>query len=269
MFTFNFQLSTFILTNSEIKYYSSLLKKKERRQERKFLVEGKRILADALESSYQCEIVIMTHEFAETDTVITPLLRSRPVRKEVISARDFQKLSDTEHPQGVTGVFRMPDISETAFGSSPLICALEGISDPGNLGTIIRNCDWFGITEILISGDSTELYSPKSIRSTMGSVFHVRALQTDNFHTTLSSLKANGYKVIAADMQGENLYEYKRPEKTIITMCSEASGPTEELLRVCNSKITIPRIGRAESLNVANASAVIFSQLTRGKSSEL
>lgn len=251
------------MTKNEIKYYSSLLNKKYRAAERKFLVEGKRIILDALAGSYKCEAVFASHDFYSAERDFFAETENRNIRTEVLQKRDFLRLCDTENPQGIAGVFHMQEYPEESFGSAGLICALEDISDPGNLGTIIRNCDWFGVTEIVVSSGSADIYNPKCIRSTMGSIFHVSVLQTDNFISILKSLKGKGYSILNSDMNGESLFTIQSNLKSVIALSNEAFGPSQQLSSIADRTITIPRLGKAESLNVANASAVILAQLTK------
>jgi RNA methyltransferase, TrmH family len=144
-----------------------------------------------------------------------------------------------------------------------LIAALDGINDPGNVGTIIRNADWFGVKEILLSNDCADVYNPKTIRASAGSIFHLSMMIEDNLIRSLSSLKQKGYRILCADITGKNIYQYKKDEKAIIVFSNEANGPSDELLNTANERVTVPKKGKAESLNVASASAVILSELTK------
>ena len=144
-----------------------------------------------------------------------------------------------------------------------MIVALENISDPGNLGTIIRNCDWFGVNNILLSKECAEIYNQKVIRASMGSLFHLSIIEENDLINSLKDLKTKNYDIVTADLDGENLYKFKRGKDIAIVFCNEANGPSKELLKISNRKITIPQKGKAESLNVASASAVILSELTR------
>jgi TrmH family RNA methyltransferase len=151
------------------------------------------------------------------------------------------------------------------LGHSNLIVALDNISDPGNAGTIIRNCDWFGIKELILGENCVELYNPKVLRASMGSVFHLEISETQNLIDTLKKLKEKGYSIICTDMKGENVFKYYLGEKSIIIFSNEAAGPSQEILNLADKKITIPQIGNAESLNVASASAVILAEFTKRK----
>lgn len=251
-----------MLSKIELKYYSSLLRKKIRSEEGKFLCEGRRMIEEGLHSSFKCEIVFASTHFRENNPDFMKSLEEFNLRTEPVTNSDFQKLSDTENPQGIAAVFHMPGVKEH-IGKSDLIVALENVADPGNAGTIIRTGDWFGIKEVVLSENSVELYNPKVLRSSMGSVFHLKAFESPNFFDTLRDLKSKGYRILCADMEGENVFDFVPDAKSVLVLSSEAQGPSEELLSMSDNVLAIPRLGRAESLNVASASAVILAEITR------
>lgn len=250
-----------MLTKNELKYYSSLLLKKNRKSENKFLVEGEKLVHEGLGSSYKCELLVVTKDYYSLKREMIESKLDNSTRFEIVSNTDFNRISDTKSPQGIVAVFNIPSIGK--IFATDLIIALENISDPGNVGTIIRNCDWFGIKQIMLSNDCTDIYNPKVVRSTMGSLFHLDVNEVESFYTTLNELKKEGCDLLCADMTGENVYDIKLNKKSVVIFCNEANGPTEKLLELIDKQITIPKIGSAESLNVANASAVILSQITR------
>jgi len=139
---------------------------------------------------------------------------------------------------------------------------LDNISDPGNLGTILRNCDWFGIKNILLSDSIVDYTNPKVIRSSMGSVFHVNIFEEVKTES-LMKLKEKGYEILCADVEGENIFTYRSDLKKILVLSSESHGPSNHIEKLSDKKICIPKIGNAESLNVASASAVLLAILTK------
>ena len=168
-------------------------------------------------------------------------------------------------PQGITAVFRIPENKKIEEIKSNTVVYAENIADPGNLGTIIRICDWFGIETLLVSDNTVDVYNSKVIRSSMGSIFHINITEDVN-HKNLETLKKKGYKLLCADLQGESLYDFDIPDKKIIAFSNETAGPSEELLKRSDHKITIPKFGKAESLNVASASAIIISEIAKKSS---
>jgi TrmH family RNA methyltransferase len=253
-----------MITKNELKYFSSLLIKKYRQQEKKFLVEGIKLTEEGLNCNYECEIIFATNDFNEKNEAVVSTLKKN-FRIEIIKSLDFKRLSDTMNPQGIITVFKMKKDSIFNINkiNSNFIVAMENISDPGNLGTIIRNCDWFGVKDILISKDSVEIYNPKVVRSTMGSLFHLNIYTEIDIINELLPFKTKGYQFVCADLKGESIYDFKSNDKIILFLSNEANGPSQELLKISDKKIAIPKFGIAESLNVASASAVIIAELIR------
>jgi RNA methyltransferase, TrmH family len=251
-----------MLTKNELKYYSSLLNKKFRLETNKFLVEGSKLISEATEYGFECEIIIHTHLFEEENDLSILKFLSGAKRVECIKNPDFRKLTDTKSPQEIVGVFYSKESRQSLY-EGKLIVALENINDPGNLGSIIRNCDWFGVNHVVLSKDCAEVFNPKVIRSSAGSVFHISFNRTEQFYTELETLKNDGYKILCTDLDGENIYDRKWEGKVIVVMSNEANGPTDRLLQIAGAIITIPSRGKAESLNVASACAVILSEVSR------
>ncbi|RKY93280.1 MAG: hypothetical protein DRQ01_05130, partial [Ignavibacteriae bacterium] len=209
------------------------------------------------------EIVFVTNKFAAEEVQFIKNLESRNFKVAVLKSVDFNKVSDTKTPQGITAVFenKKTKLNLHSF-DDPLLVYLENISDPGNLGTIIRTCDWFGIQNIFLSKESSEIFNPKVIRSSMGSVFHINIFEGVTLDE-ISVLKKSGYEFLCGDMGGEIVYDIIKEKHTILFLANESSGPSEKLLSIIDKKITIPGKGKAESLNVASASAIILAELTK------
>ena len=251
-----------MISNNELKYYASLLNKKYRKIENKFLIEGKKIVEEGLAGNYECEKVFITGKFEETNPELIKKIRSYKVPLEVLKSIEFKRISDTKAPQGIAAALKK---KSTVFSPSCIkdkfLVYLEDINDPGNLGTIIRNCDWFGINNILLSKESAEMYNPKVLRASMGSVFHLNIFE-DITLKEIIHLKNSSYKFICSDIEGKNVFDFKRNNKIILFLSNESEGPSQELLSITDHKITIPRKGKAESLNVASASAIMLAVLT-------
>lgn len=251
-----------MLSKNGVKYYSTLLLKKYRDRERKFIVEGKRLVEEALNSSFECEVVVVTENFVSSNhDLVSEIQKAHTL--EIVKEVDFNRMTDTQNPQGILAVLKKTNLKFIFEPNSNFILALENISDPGNLGTIFRNADWFGIGQIILSNDSAEVYNPKVLRASMGSVFHVEFSDGLDLYHELNHLKENGYQIVTAGMKGENVYSFNKPEKFVLVLCNEAHGASEKLLEITDSQITIPRKGKAESLNVASASAVLLSEFTK------
>lgn len=251
-----------MLTQNELKYYSALQQKKYRQKEKKFIVEGKRLVEEVLKSKYKCELVIINESFSQKDNSMLTKI-NKGTKTEIITDKNFQKLTDTKTPQGIATVVSMLSSSIKISKDENMVVALEDISDPGNVGTIIRTCDWFGIRSVIVSPDSVDMFNPKVIRSTMGSLFHINVYESEDFYSDLSILKKEGRKILCSDMSGENIFTHKTEESAVLILSNEAHGPTEKLLKLSDEIITIPKYGNAESLNVASAAAVMIAELTK------
>jgi RNA methyltransferase, TrmH family len=250
-----------MISKNELKYYSGLLKKKSREKEQKFIAEGERIVSEGLKSDFKCEKIIVTNEFFEREKNFLDKLITDKNLLSAVKAQEFKKISNTVNSQGIAAVFKIPQRDNQLNNiDSKLIVCLENISDPGNVGTILRNCDWFGMDSIISLKECAEVYNPKTIRASMGAIFHLNIFTEIEFDR-LTSLKQNGYKILTADLKGENIYKFRIPQKSIIIFSNEAYGPSQNLLNLSDHLITVPKYGNAESLNVASASAVILGQL--------
>lgn len=249
-----------MLSKNNIKLIKSLSQKKYRNSEKLFVVEGKKAILEGLKSKYKCELVVASQSFLEANQAFIDEL-PKNISMTIEPNKLFEKIAETVTPQGILALFKIPEQSTFNFADEKIIVALENISDPGNLGTIIRTCDWFGIKKILISEDSADIYNPKTVRSTMGSIFHVDVHECDNFYSTLSDVKKSGYKILTAHLLGKNIFDYKPTKNNLVCFCNEANGPSEKLQAMSDDFLNIPSKGKAESLNVASAAAIIISHL--------
>lgn len=253
-----------MILKKELQYYSSLLTKKHRRAENKFIVEGKKSVLEGTHSKYECEIIFATNKFSEDNNDMIVEMTKKKKKIEIIKQKDFQKLSDTETPPGIAAVFIKPELefSIDIISDDEIIVMLDNISDPGNLGTILRNCDWFGVKNIFLSENIVDYSNPKVLRSSMGSVFHINLFENISANN-LIELKSSGYEILCADTEGENIFTYQSETKKLLVLSSESHGPSKDFEKISDKKISIPRIGNAESLNVASASAVLLSHFTK------
>lgn len=250
-----------MLSKRDLKYYASLKQKKYRSSEGKFIAEGVRLVEEGIAGQLYCELVIATEEFAESRKDFLDAVKAQPVTTEILPEKDFMNLSDTLHPQGVIGVFHKPEEKCNELTELPdSIVLLDDISDPGNVGTIIRTCDWFGITMLSASSGSADLYNPKVVRSAMGGHFHIKLFEADSIGT-IEYLKSRGYQIIASDTEGISIFEFTKPAKAAYIFSSEAAGLSKPLLPLIDAKTSIPGRGKAESLNVASAAAIIIAQI--------
>ncbi|MBE7648942.1 RNA methyltransferase [Tenacibaculum finnmarkense] len=239
------------LSKSNLKLITSLQQKKYRQKHQLFVAEGVKVVAELLKSSV---------EVAHIFTVDTSFEIANNVQSTLISEVELKKISTLKNPNKVLGLFKIP--TETARNSANFTLALDEVNDPGNLGTIIRLCDWFGITELVCSKNTVDCYNQKVVQSTMGSLTRVHISYVD----LPSYLKETPLAVYTADMDGENIYKASLPEKAVLVMGNEANGISNEIAAIVKHKLTIPRFGdiqKTESLNVATATAILLSEFKR------
>lgn len=239
-----------MLSKNQIKLINQLNQKKYRKKHQLFFAEGIKTIKELLNSSYELEILYTTADVLFTEKTKTHL----------ISEKELKKISSLTTPQTVLGVFKIP--KRKINPPTNLSVVLDGIRDPGNLGTIIRLCDWFGIKQLICSTDSVDCYNPKTIQATMGSLARVEVIYTDlpNF------LSKTDLPIYGTFMKGENIYKQNLPEKALIVLGNEANGISSAVEKHINHKITIPQFGEiqeTESLNVGTATAIVLSEFLR------
>lgn len=238
-----------MVSKNQIKLIRGLQQKKNRTSSGLFIAEGIKVVRELLDSGFEPVFLYQTE----------PLFKD--IRNtETISVSDLEKISALTTPNNCLAVFEIP--KEKEILESGLIVALDDIRDPGNLGTILRLCDWFGVTQLVCSRETADLYNPKVVQATMGSLARVQVNYID-LPTFLSQTKL---PVFGTFMDGKNIYREKLPTKGIIVLGNEANGISTEVEKITKNKLAIPRFGDlqvTESLNVATAAAIVLSEFRR------
>ena len=245
-----------MLSKSQINLLKSLQQKKFRREQGLFIVEGHKSIIEFINSAYAVEAVYYTSSF---DSKVLKL--SQKINYGEISVTELEKVSSLKTPQDALALVKIPKWPilhhEQLKGKFSLV--LDGIQDPGNMGTIIRIADWFGIDHIICSEDTVDAYNPKVVQASMGSLARVKV-----HYTSLTEfLPKVKLPVLGALLDGENIYNTDFGREGLIVMGNEGNGLRPEIQNLVNKAITIPRIGKAESLNVAIATALFCSEITR------
>ena len=241
------------LFQQDLKDIKRLHLKKYRQQEQLFLAEGNKIVFELLQSKIKPKIIIISEDWQNSNSEIEILFS----RVEQISNKDFAKISNQKNPEGILAVCEIPDEQVDLTNFNEWVIALNQLQDPGNLGTIIRIADWFGISTIVCSKNTADAYNPKVVQSTMASIARVKLLYTDleDFfaHTQLP--------IYAADLQGESIYDSINLPPGILLIGNESNGIEERLKQYVSNFITIPKRGIAESLNAGVATGILVSHL--------
>ena len=247
-----------MISKNKIKYIRSLELKKNRNKEGKFVAEGFKVVDDLL-ALQPADLIVATGEWLQG--------KHFGAETEVIEVTDeeLKKVSFLQHPQQVLAVFRQATSGDYSINTSELSLALDGVQDPGNLGTIIRIADWFGITHIYCSQDTADVYNPKVVQATMGSIARVK-VEYGDLLGLVESLPAD-VPIYGTLLDGDNIYQQKLENRGLIVMGNEGKGISPALAKKVSHKLLIPNFpeGRAtaDSLNVAIATAITCSEFRR------
>lgn len=256
------------IPGSRLKQIRKLNQKKYREQAGQFLVEGVHLLEEVLNSSWVVAEVLITPDFRDQKPAAKIFKRAGELKVPIftIGERELALLADTVTAQGVVGVVAERKAKlENVWSRNParsIVVALDGVSDPGNVGAVIRTCDWFGADAVLLGKGSVELHNPKVVRSSMGSIFHLPIIEDVDLESALAAAKREGYTSYCTVAKGGvEIGKHKLHPKTVLIFGSEAHGISTGVQRKADDSLTIPRVGQAESLNVAVASGVILATL--------
>lgn len=254
-----------MLSKSRLTEIKNLLKKKNREVEGLFLIEGWKSVEEAIRAGVEIETILIDEQRI-TDKTLFKKYQAPAKEIHSVKAKDIEAISDTVTSQGIVAVAKKRDSNKalnTVFKKSEaLIVALDSINDPGNLGTIIRTCDWFGIDALVISKNSVELYNPKVVRATMGSLFHFPIIDEIDLAEFLAQSSKENFKIYSSELaNSEDVRNVTIDKKAIIVIGSESHGVSKEISQIANKKISIPKFGQAESLNAAIACGIILSQI--------
>lgn len=238
-----------MLTKSQIKLITRLKQKKYRQQDGLFVAEGIKTIKELLHSNLELQHIYTISSF-----------NFNAKKETIISTQELKKISFLTTPNQALAVFKIPKPKE--IKNNTLIVALDGVGDPGNLGTIIRLCDWFGVNDLVCSLNTVDCFNPKVIQATMGSITRVNVsyLDLEKF------LKTSKLTSFGTFMDGENVYKMQLPQQGVLVFGNEANGISPTIENLVSKKIAIPRFGSiqaTESLNVATATAILLSEFRR------
>ncbi len=251
-----------MISQAELKRLRALQQKKFRGESGRFLVQGRKVVAELLASSFRAETLLATEE---TAAWVRPLAAERRVPVQILASHELDKIGTFEKGNELIAIAIAPEAPAfRAPASGELMFALDGIRDPRNMGGLLRIADWFGVKRVLCSHDSMEVLNPKCVQSTMGSLFRVEVRYT-NLATELDACARAGASVYLADMGGTPVFEAKLTRPAVLVLGSESHGHSEAArAHVAGAAvISIPRIGHAESLNVAMAAAALCTEFAR------
>ncbi|NMD38051.1 MAG: RNA methyltransferase [Christensenellaceae bacterium] len=246
--------------NEKIQKIKSLNTSKGRAEQSKFLCEGEHMVEEAINSGKNISSIVVREDSFER---YKNLINKAEAEIIIVSTNVFNSICDTKTPQGISAVV---DMFNGDMSFSNFVLAMNGVQDPGNVGTIIRTADAAGFTDVLIDAQSADIFNPKTVRASMGSIFNINCHKTDNMLETLNGLKQKKYAVIGSTLNGDNFYNrQKNLNKIVLIIGNEGSGINEDVLNACTHNYKLPMQGKAESLNAAIAAAIMMYDIINNK----
>lgn len=258
-------------SNQQMKNVSALLKKsKERKNSKTFVVEGPRMVVEAAIEALKAIYVAESFENSKENTSLLRELKDKCSKAnaiyEVVADNVFKSVSDTQTPQGIMAVVAMPeyDLEQLLNGNKTHLLILESIQDPGNLGTMVRTGEGAGVTGIIMNKTTVDLFNPKTIRSTMGSIYRVPFYVTEDLAGTMKELQEKGISLYAAHLKGEHAYDEEDYTKACgFLIGNEGNGLSDEIANLADDFIKIPMEGQVESLNAAISATLLMYEANR------
>ena len=252
--------------NEIIKSIKKLKDKKFREQEHKYIIEGIKLIEEAVKESAKINTVVVCEDCVKNEEIDSKLLYEVAKYNCIyVSERVFSLLTDVKNPQGILAVIEKEAQSELIDYNEDLIVVLDKVQDPGNLGTILRTVDSIGLKQIIVAEGSGDIFNPKVVRSTMGAIFRVKVKISQDIQKTIAEIKKHKFKVISTSLATDkSIYDVKY-EKSAIIIGNEANGVSKELQDASDELVKIPMLGNTESLNASVATGIVLYEYVRQK----
>ena len=246
------------------KALSKLNQKKYRQEFGEFIVEGKRAVLDAVNSKLTVTQLIVTKDITQTQSIYcqTPAIDKFFAKNQVLTLNqaEFKQLTETVTPQGIAALVKLPTTKLEELFTKKLLVILEDIRDPGNLGTMLRTADWFGVDGVILVGGA-DPYQSKVVRASMGSIFHLPIVSIHDLTAEIGQLKANGWSILVTRPETKSDTDLSKNNKLCIAFGNEAHGTSEVLDSLADGTLTINKYGQAESLNVAVSFGILINEV--------
>lgn len=252
--------------NEIVKNIRKLKEKKYRDLNNEYIIEGIKLIKEAITENVKIKKVIICEEYLKEGNIDQKLLYEIAKYDCIyVNKSVFSLMTDVQNPQGILAVIQKESSEENIDYKEDIIIILDGIQDPGNLGTILRTVDSVGLKQIIVSKTTADIYNPKVVRSTMGAIFRVKVIEADDLINTIKTIKKHKFEIIATSLEtSKTIYEINYKKKAII-IGNEANGVSKELLEMADEKIKIPMLGKTESLNASVATGIILYEYVREK----
>lgn len=252
--------------NEIIKKIKSLKEKKYRDIENCYIIEGIKLVKEAIVENAKIKQIVVCEDCINDGEIDTDTLYEIAKFDVVyVTEKVFKTITDVKTPQGIIAVIEKNNINSKIDYSQDIIIALDGVQDPGNLGTILRTVDSANLKQIILSKESADSYNPKVVRSTMGAIFRVNIIEEDSLKDMLQEAKKNNFKVMVTSLDTKNSIYDVDYSKKVIVIGNEANGVSKEVQVIADEKVKIPMLGKTESLNASVAAGIIIYEYVRKK----
>lgn len=252
--------------NEIIKNIKKLKEKKYRDEKKEYIIEGIKLIEEAITENAKIKMIIVCEECLKNEAIEQKLLYQIAKYNCIyVNEKVFTSITDVKNPQGMLAVIEMENGEEVINYNDDVIFVLDGIKDPGNLGTILRTIDSAGLSQVIVSKDTVDAYNPKVVRSTMGAIFRVKVIESQDIIRTMKNIKKHKYEILVTSLEAtDNIYDIDYTKKMIV-IGNEANGVSQAVLDIADEKIKIPMLGKTESLNAAVATSIIAYEYVRRK----
>ena len=252
--------------NELVKHIRKLKDKKYRDESNEFIIEGTNLIEEAVKEKAKIKKVIICEDTTKTYEMPTNI-RLEIAKYECIyvSEKIFNLITQVTNPQGIMAIVEKTVKEDEIDYTQDLIVMLDDIQDPGNLGTILRTIDSIGLKQIIVSKETADAFNPKVVRSTMGAIFRIKIIESENLIDTIKNIKKHHFKLIVTSLQTDNTIYDINYNKKIIVIGNEGNGVSKEIQDMADEKIKIPMLGKTESLNASVATGIVLYEYVRQK----
>ena len=252
--------------NEFIKHVKKLKDKKYIEQSNEYVIEGIKLVEEAINENAKIKQIVICEECTKTQEISKKLMYEIASFDCIyVTENVFNNITEVKNPQGILAVIERKNSENEINYNEDIIVALDGIQDPGNLGTILRTVDSIGLKQILVSKETADVYNPKVVRSTMGAIFRVKVIECEDLEKTLKQIKKHKYEIVVTSLQtNESIYDIEYNKKVIV-IGNEANGVSKEIQEMADKKVKIPMLGKTESLNASVATGIVLYEYVRQK----
>ena len=252
--------------NQFIKHIKKLKDKKYRDINNEYLIEGIKLIKEAIQEKAKIKQIVICDECEKIEAIPKDLMYEIAKHECIyVTKKLFETLTNVVEPQGILAIIGKSDPKQEINYNEDIIVALDDIQDPGNLGTILRTVDSIGLTQIIISKGTADVFNPKVIRSSMGAIFRVKVIESEDLKQTLLEIKKHKFELLVTSLQTKKSVYDMKYKKKIIVIGNEANGVSKEIQELSDYKIKIPMLGKTESLNASVATGIILYEYVRQK----